>query len=44
MLTTPHALREKQLEDGMHRVGKLPLHLRTHSRDPTADMAEANRI
>lgn len=30
-MLTPHPLREKQLEDGMHRMGKLLLDLRTHS-------------
>lgn len=44
MLTPPHPLREQQLEDGMHRMGKLLLYLRTHSTDSTADTAEAQTI
>lgn len=45
MLTAPHPLREKQLEGGMLGVGKLWLHLRTHSTETqTADTAEAHRI
>lgn len=44
-MLAPHPLREKQLEGGMHGVGKLWLHLRTHSTETqTADTAEAHRI